>query len=168
MSGFNFADSLEAAAVRFEGRGSSRNTRSDRGKSRLNPEVQALLRRLLLVQERPSMSAVRRQLEEACSQRGLATPARATIYQWLDTLVAPGYRIEELPAAVRVTLHNVDPHGSIPGPQLAFHCFNYGRVEAMSWAAGLPWLALHQAARKRGWRPGSRGVFEAVLAARGI
>ncbi|HET9765653.1 MAG TPA: hypothetical protein VFS60_02325 [Thermoanaerobaculia bacterium] len=86
----------------------------------------------------------------------------------MATTPARSYSIVELPAAARVTLYNLSQTGEVPGHQLAFHCFNYGGLEAMSFAAGLPWLALYQAGRMRGWRPRSRGLLTAVLAARGI
>lgn len=86
----------------------------------------------------------------------------------MDTAPTPPYRIEALKPAVRETLYNLPEAGDVPGHQLAFHCFNYGSTEAMSFAAGMPWLALFQAARLRGWRPRSRGLLEAVLKARRI
>lgn len=78
------------------------------------------------------------------------------------------YEMGALPPAVRETLYNLAEDGIVPGHQLAFHCLNYGGVEALSFAAGLPWLALYQAARLRGWRPRSRGLLEAILRTRGI
>ncbi len=168
MSDFNFSDALERARSRWDERPSARRVRKDRGQGRLAPEVQAELSRLLLGLERPPMTAVLRQLRQHCAERGLRPPARATLYAALDTLPVAGYEIASLPDAVRATLHNLSPSGRVPGPQLAFHCFNYGTLPAMSWAAGLPWLTLLQASRKRGWRPGSQGVLEAVLAARRI
>ena len=95
-------------------------------------------------------------------------PARATIYAAMNQSPARSYEIAELPAAVRETLHNLDPRGSVPGHQLAFHCLNYGGTQAASFAAGLPWLALYQAGRMPGWRPRSRGLLEAVLRVRRI
>jgi len=114
------------------------------------------------------MAAVLERLRAFCKSRHLRPPARATVYEWMETVLVPGYLIEELPAAVRETLYNLPPTGEIPGPQLAFHCFNLGNLGAMSFAAGLPWLTLHQAARCRGWRRGSRGALAAVLTVRGI
>ncbi|HEV8240093.1 MAG TPA: hypothetical protein VGS57_12050 [Thermoanaerobaculia bacterium] len=86
----------------------------------------------------------------------------------MATTPAGSYSIAGLPAAVRATLYNLSDTGEVPGHQLAFYCFNYGGLEAMSFAAGLPWLALYQAARMRGWRPRSRGLLAAVLDAREI
>jgi hypothetical protein len=126
------------------------------------------LRAALLGQERPPIAAVLRRLRSFCASRALRPPARATIYAWLESVAVPAYAIEELPAAVRETLYNLPETGEVPGPQLAFHCFNFGNLGAMSFAAGLPWLTLHQAARSRGWRRGSRGALEAVLLVRGI
>jgi hypothetical protein len=65
-------------------------------------------------------------------------------------------------------LYNLSPADRIPGHQLAFYCFNYGSLAAISYAAGLPWLDLYQARFLRGWRPRSAGLLEAVMRARGI
>jgi hypothetical protein len=51
---------------------------------------------------------------------------------------------------------------------VAFAAFNYGDVHAISFASGLPWLALYQADRVRGWRPKSHALLRAVMADRGI
>ncbi len=56
----------------------------------------------------------------------------------------------------------------VPGPQLAFYCLNYGGIGAISFAAGLPWLALYQAALIPGWRRRSGGLLEAIRRVRGI
>lgn len=107
-------------------------------------------------------------LAEHCSKHGLRPPARATIYQSFDSIPARAFRIPDLPPAARETLHNLSADGDVPGHQLAFYCLNYGGLEAISFAAGLPWLALHQAARLPGWRPRSRGLLEAIRRVRGI
>jgi hypothetical protein len=86
----------------------------------------------------------------------------------MDRLPPRGYAVSELPPAVRQTLYNLAADATVPGDQLAFHCFNYGGLEAMSFAAGLPWLALHQAAQIRGWRSRSRGPLAAILQTRAI
>lgn len=126
------------------------------------------LRQALLGQERPPIAAVLERMRGFCRTRNLRPPARATLYQWMESVAVPGYAVEALPPAVRETLYNLPATGEVPGPQLAFHCFNFGGVGAMSFAAGLPWLTLYQAARRRGWRRGSRGALAAVLAVRGI
>jgi hypothetical protein len=56
----------------------------------------------------------------------------------------------------------------VPGHQLAFYCFDYGSLAAISFAAGLPWLDLYQARRMRGWRPRSFGLLAAVMRRRGL
>lgn len=168
MSVFDLKGSLNRAAERLGKTKSTRRGRSDRGRSRLHRDVAARLRAALLGQERPSVAAVLEELRAFCAARGLRPPARATLYQWMEDVPVPGYVIEELSKPVREALYNLPSTGEIPGTQLAFYCFNFGGVAAMSFAAGLPWLTLHQAARRRGWRPGSRGLIEAVLAARGI
>ena len=68
-----------------------------------------------------------------------------------------------LPTPVVDALYNIAPDGRVPGHQLAFHCFNYGSLGAISYAAGLPWLDLYQARRMRGWRPRSFGLLLAVM-----
>ena len=73
-----------------------------------------------------------------------------------------------MPPWVRGALYNFDDESLVPEAQIAFYCFNYGDLRAMSYAAGLPWLALYQAVRTPGWRPKSRGVALAVLRVRGI
>ena len=98
----------------------------------------------------------------------MRAPSRATLYQLMATTPPASQSIAELPPAVRAALYNLSDSGEVPGHQLAFYCFNYGGIEAMSFAAGLPWLALYQAARMRGWRARSRGLLAAVLSARGI
>ncbi len=98
----------------------------------------------------------------------LVPPSRATVYKLLDVVPTPTYALCELPPAVRHALYNLGPDGDIPGHQVAFYCFNYGDVAAMSFAAGLPWVALHQARRLPGFRARSRGLLEAVVRARGI
>jgi hypothetical protein len=78
------------------------------------------------------------------------------------------YDISALPPHVREALYNLAPDGTVPGHQLAFYCFNHGSLAAASYAAGLPWLDLYQAARLRGWRPRSWGLLRAALRARGL
>ena len=99
---------------------------------------------------------------------GLRTPARATVYQAIEQIPARGHEISSLPEPVRRALYNLSPGGMVPGRQLAFYCLNYGGLEAISFAAGLPWLALHQAARMPGWRTRSRGLLDAIRRVRGI
>lgn len=133
--------------------------------SRLSEE----LYRLLQGQERPPIRQLRQQLEVFCEARGHDVPARATIYAAMARAPTQAYRISDVPSAVRETLYNLGDEGVVPGHQLAFHCLNYGGVRAAaSYAAGLPWLALYQAARMPGWRPRSRGLLEAIIRARCI
>ena len=191
MAAFDLQESLRRAEARLERKAPGARTRRDRGQSRLAPEVSRKLDELLQGQERPPVRAIQSELRSFCRARGLRPPARSTLYQLMDRLPPRGYAIADLPAAVRQTLYNFvresstsadvverSPEGrqrnnlpsdtTVPGHQLAFHCLNYGGLEAMSFAAGLPWLALHQAAQMRGWRPRSRGLLEAILHARGL
>jgi hypothetical protein len=114
---------------------------------------------------------MRRLLENVatrCKSAGLEPPSRATVYKIMATTAGPGYRVVELPRAVRAALYNLEDGSVVPGRQVAFYCFNYGDLEAMSFAAGLPWLALFQAGRLPGCRRKSRGLIQAAMRARGI
>jgi Mu DNA binding, I gamma subdomain len=145
---------------------SSRRRRSDAGRSRMRPELLAELRGLVLATDRPSMTAIHRRLTAFASERGWRPPARATLYAALSTLEGSRYEIDRLPPSVQAALYNLAPGAVVPGHQLAFYCFNYGSLAAMSFAAGLPWLDLYQAGRSRGWRARSRGLLQATLRAR--
>jgi hypothetical protein len=168
MSVFDIEETLAQARRRLPPTASTRRRRSDAGKLRLARPVMAVLRPLLLGHERPNLAAVRRTVAASCRRLGCRVPARATLYRAIASVDGHRYAIASLPAAVRVALYNLDETGVVPGHQLAFYCFNYGDLAAMSFAAGLPWLDLHQAARLRGWRPRSRGLLDAALAVRGI
>lgn len=104
----------------------------------------------------------------ACEAAGVPSPSRATVYQAMAKLRTPERRVGDLPEAVRAALYNFEADSRVPEAQIAFYCFNYGTVRAMSFAAGLPWLALYQARRMRGWRRKSRGTLLAAIRARRI
>lgn len=114
------------------------------------------------------MRAILDDLGTWCEALGEKTPARATVYQAMARFPSGTYPIGELPAQVRIALYNLDPDGTVPGHQLAFYCLNYGDLSAMSFAAGLPWLSLYQAADLPGWRRRSRGLLEAIRRVRRI
>ncbi len=114
------------------------------------------------------MREVLREVGERCHRGGLTAPSRATIYKLLLTLPGPEYRAGNLPESVQRALYNLAPESIVPGRQVAFYCFNYGDLPALSFAAGLPWIALYQALRMPGYRKKSRGLIEAVCAARRI
>lgn len=114
------------------------------------------------------MADVHRDIANLCRSLGVKAPARATLYNALPRIEGHAYAISTLPPHVVATLYNLVPTGDVPGHQLAFYCFNYGGVPAISYAAGLPWLDLYQARRLRGWRPRSAGLLGAVMRARGI
>jgi hypothetical protein len=164
---FDFMLSLRHADERLN-RASKRRRRSDAGKSRLNPVVLAELRALVLGMERPSMLVVQRHIAEACRERGLRPPSRASLYNALSRLPGHTYHIPLLPRYIRETLYNLAPDAEVPGHQLVFYCLNYGSLAAASYASGLPWLDLYQAWHLRGWRPRSRGLLEAAMRQRGI
>ena len=156
----------QAAARQRLGAASGRRRRSDAGRSRLRPELLAKLRTLLLAVDRPSMTAIHRQLAAFADEHGWRPPSRAALYAALSRLEGSRHALARLPPAVRVALYNLTPGASVPGHQVAFYCFNYGSLAAASFAAGLPWLDLHQASLARGWRPHSRGLLLAALRAR--
>jgi len=114
------------------------------------------------------MTRLRRQIAAGCMSDGLRPPARASLYNALARIQGHRYRTADLPAHVVQALYNLASAGDVPGHQLAFYCFNYGSMHAISYAAGLPWLDLYQALHVRGWRPRSRGLLAAVMRARGI
>ena len=114
------------------------------------------------------MAEVLARISERCRGEGLSPPSRATVYKLLATLPTPRYRLAELPPAVRGALYNLGPDSDVPAHQVAFYCFNYGDLGAISFAAGLPWLALYQAQRVPGYRAKSRGLLEAVARVRGV
>jgi len=164
---FDLSKSQQAAESRL-GAGSRRLNRSDRGRSRLPAVLLAEVRSSGLGQDRPSMAELQLRVAAISGASGLKTPSRASLYNAFATLEGHSYQIESLPPAVCEVLYNLAPTGTIPGRQLAFYCFNYGTLAAVSYAAGLPWLDLYQARRLRGWRPRSRGLLDAVMRVRGV
>jgi hypothetical protein len=126
------------------------------------------LRAAALGQDRPSISALQRRISERYASAGVRPPARSSLYNAMTRIEGHTYAIADLPAPVADALYNLNATGCLPGHQLAFYCFNYGSVPAISFAAGLPWLDLYQARRLRGWRPRSAGLLGAVMRARGM
>lgn len=114
------------------------------------------------------MSELLSNVAATCRGKGLAPPSRASVYKLLATLPTPRYKVAELPIPVREALYNLTGDSEVPAHQVAFYCFNYGDLAAISFAAGLPWLALYQAARLPGYRSRSRGLVDAVMRTRGI
>jgi hypothetical protein len=170
MSVFDLEASFERARRRFPkiDPAGSRRTRSDQGTHRLPAAVLLEVRRLAGGRDRPAISDLLAEVSRSCAARGLRPPSRTALYRLLDDMESHAYPMASLPQDVRLTLHNVDPAAAVPGSQLAFHCFNYGNSRALSFASGLPWLDLHQARLKRGWRAKSLGLLHAVCRARGI
>ena len=168
MGAFDLQESIRVAERRLGLANRSRRPRADRGQPRLAPEVLARLDELLQGQERPPVRALTSALREFCGARGFRTPARATIYHFMASLPSTPREVATLPASVRETLYNLSGDAVVPGHQLAFYCLNYGGIDAVTFAAGLPWLALYQAARLPGWRSRSKGLLAAVLRIRGI
>lgn len=170
MSAFDLAASLVRAERRLGASSGApgRRARSDRGRSRLDPGVLAIVREVLSTQEKPAMTEALGEIARRCRASALRPPSRATVYTLLDTLPCGTWRVSTLPRAVREALYNLDPDAEVPGHQLVFYCFNYGDLGATSFASGLPWLTLHQALRLPGFRPRSRGLLEAAARVRGV
>lgn len=167
MSPFDLDRSLQRARQRL-GPATHRRRRSDRGTSRLDPRVLDCVAGALAEQERPPPRDTFRRIGTCCRSRGLEPPSRASIYKLMLTLPGPTYRAGDLPESVQSALYNLDQDSEVPGRQVAFYCFNYGDLAAVSFASGLPWLVLYQARRLRGFRERSRGLIEAAMRARGI
>jgi len=117
--------------------------------------------------DRPAMTGLQQRIARRCAEAGIRPPSRASLYAAFDSIEGHVYEISSLPAAVVECLYNLPREGTVPGHQLVLYCLNYGSLAAMSFAAGLPWLDLHQARRLRGWRARSRGLLLAALRARG-
>lgn len=152
------------ALTRIEGR----KRRSDRGQFRLDEDVANHLRGLLSGDDYPGFKAIFRDLRQFCAKNKRVCPSRATVYKFMQRDPGRSYLRTSLPPQVSEALYNLAPGAIIPGAQLAFYCFNYGSLAAIHFAAGLPWLALHQAVQLRGWRPQSYGLLKAVLYTRKI
>lgn len=145
---FDLTKSLEDAERRFGTRG--RKQRSDRGASRFDPAARDILNELLGGTERPRISALLSELESRCADVGAKPPSRATVYNHRDRAPLPSVVANDLPEAVRRVLYNLAPDASVPTHQIAFRAINEGGLRALSYAAGLPWLALHRARLLRG------------------
>ena len=169
MSRFDIEESLRRAKRRLGPRtGMPRKPRSDRGRSRLHPRVYRIATEELSGLERPPIREIIARLNERCREAGLRAPSRATLYRLMDRIPVPTYGVGDLPEPVRAALYNLDASSRVPGHQLAFYCVNYGDLSAVSFAAGLPWLAIHQALRMPGYRKKSHGLLEAIAKARRI
>lgn len=107
-------------------------------------------------------------LQSRCQSLGLTAPSRATVYNLLPSIPCPTRRKSDLSPAAQSALYNFTPESEVPLHQVAFCCFNYGDLEAVSFASGLPWLALYQARRTRGHRLKSVGLLDAAMRARRI
>jgi hypothetical protein len=114
------------------------------------------------------MAQISRRLDAVCLAQGLRSPSRASISNSLEKIPGHTFQALRLPPHVCEALYNLAPDANVPGHQLAFYCFNYGSLAAVSYASGLPWLDLYQASFLRGWRPRSRGLFHAAMCARAI
>ncbi len=165
MSAFNLEESIARAEKRL---GGPPKRRLDHGTFRIDPAIVEHFESLVAGYHRPPMVEISRDLAAFCQERVLSRPSRATLYKLLAGAKGRQFSPRMLPADVSSVLRNLDHDVTVPGHQLAFYCFNYGGAAALSFAAGLPWLALYQAARLPGWRPKSRGLLEAVMRVRNI
>ena len=114
------------------------------------------------------MARLLEELGDRCRSHGAERPSRATVYKLLASLPTPVCRLGQLPPAVQAALYNLAPDSEVPAHQVAFYCFNYGDLAAISFASGLPWLALYQALRMPGHRERSLGLLNAVAQVRGV
>lgn len=147
---------------------SSRRPRADRGRSRLAAPVLAIVVEELSGQERPPMAALLERIERRCVAIGEKAPSRATVYKLMESCPTASLPLAGLPAAVRSALYNLTGDVRVPAHQVALYCFNHGDTTAISFAAGLPWLAIRQALHSPQLRPRSRGLLRAVALVRGI
>lgn len=164
---------LPASIARAEHRlgKSHRQARSDKGRPRTPPGVEARLHELLLQPDKLSMGDVERELRAYCVEHGVRPLARASLYNALDRVPLPVRAWSSLPRAVQQSLYNLGEQSDgadIPCDQIVFYAFNYGSTVAISFASGLSWLCLHRAARRPGWRPKSRALLAAIMKYRGI
>ncbi len=167
MSIFNLKSSISSAERRLSGHDpqkqrTSRRQRSDRGGSRLDLAVRAHLDLLMSGYAQPRMRDVCTKISAHCLAHGLKVPSRATVYNYRTIAKTTPVVSSLLPPEVRSCLYNLEGVVTVPAHQLVFHCLNYGNIRAMSFAASMPWLALFQAGRMRGWRPKSRGLLDAI------
>ena len=164
---FDLRESIRRAERQFT-RSSPRRRRSDAGQLRLSPVVLREFRALVAGDDRPSITAIQLTLAAACRARGLRPPSRASLYNALRRIPGHQYAASVLPPHVRLALYNLGPDAVVPGAQLVFYGLHYGSIDAASFVLGLPWLDLYQAARRRGWRPRTRGLLLAAMRLRGI
>ena len=171
MSTFDLTASLARAKERFgaiERDARPRRARSDRGRSRLPEPVLEFLNNALSGMDRPRFADIEGAVARFSEERGFSCPSKATLYQYLARAPLPAFEFGSLPLSVRRSLYNLSDGSSVPLHQVVFAAFNYGDIGAISFAAGLPWLALYQADRIRGWRPKSHALLRAVMKGRGL
>jgi hypothetical protein len=170
MFAFDLKESIDRARKRLgaASEGRFRAPRSDRGGFRLDPRVVEIVAGALSGRERPRTREMLDRIGRECRAAGLAPPARATIYKLMGRLPGPSRRAGDLPAPVRAALYNLAPESLVPERQIVFYCLNYGDLRAVSFAAGMPWLAIRQALRLPGFRERSHGLLEAIAIARRI
>ncbi len=129
--------------------------------------MQRELAQMLRGHDRPSMTEVKRRLQQRAKILRVRAPSRASIYNFLPRCPPHRYAIAELPEWVRAALYNLTT-GTVPGHQLVFYAFQYGDSRAMCFAASLPWIDLYLADRMRGWRARSHGLLRAAMKYRAI
>jgi hypothetical protein len=112
--------------------------------------------------ERPRFVELEAAVARFCQGEGLPRPSRATLYNYFGTAPLPSYEFGALPPSVQAALYNLREGSRVPAHQVVFASFNYGDLEAISFASALPWLALYQADRLRGWRPKSHALLRAI------
>jgi hypothetical protein len=171
MPSFNLDDAMVRAAERFDSLDNAakpRRARADRGRSRMPEPIRAFLNEVLSGVDRPRFLDIETEVARFSKNRGLPCPSRATLYHYFASAPAGTLDWNDLPIAVQRALYNLGEGVRVPAHQVVFAAFNYGDIEAISFASGLPWLALYQADRVRGWRPKSHSLLRAVMKGRGL
>jgi hypothetical protein len=171
MAAFDLTKSLALAQERFganQGDMKARRSRSDRGRSRLPGPIVEFLNKALSGLDRPRFADLEADVARFSDEHGFSCPSKATLYYYLTIAPLPAFEFGSLPLSVRASLYNLGDGSRVPAHQVVFAAFNYGDIGAISFAAGLPWLALYQADRTRGWRPKSHALLRAVMKGRGL
>jgi hypothetical protein len=171
MPAFDLTKAFTRAKERFgpnEGDPRARRSRSDRGRSRLPDPLLEFLNKALSGMDRPRFAEFEAAVARFSEEHGFSRPSKATLYHYLAIAPLSVFEFGSLPLSVRRSLYNLSDGSRVPAHQVVFAAFNYGDIGAISFAAGLPWLALYQADRMRGWRPKSHALLRAVMKGRGL
>ncbi len=70
------------------------------------------------------MAALQQRIAAACTATGVKPPSRASLYNAPARTDPRSFPVSALPTHVVESLYNLGTAGAVPGPQLAFYCFN--------------------------------------------